>query len=156
MTRRPGPEYHVTVTIHAPLPFVFQWCTDYTAGDASLEGERFERRVLERTKKRIVFEDLDRDRDGWIWKRFTVTLRPPNAWTAESIGNRRQLTLHYGLSDAGDGRTRLDLRWKRRPSLLPTHVPSKATIERDSTAGWRRLARALERDYRQGSGGGPA
>jgi hypothetical protein len=149
MARRSGTGYHVTVTFRAPTEFVFRWCTDYDAGDAALEGETFERRVLSRTARRVVFEDLGRAEDGWVWRHYAVDLHPPRRWHAESVGNRRNLTLDYELTEAGDGRTRLDLRWRRTPGILPRTPPPKATVERDSTAAWRRLGRSLERDYRR-------
>jgi hypothetical protein len=141
----------VTARFRAPMDFVFRWCTDYTPGDAVLEGEKFERRILSRSERQVVFEDIESVGDGWAWKRYTVQLRPPRRWHAVSVGNRRHLTIDYELTEEGPGRTRLDLWWRRRPGVLPVRPPPKATVERDSTRSWRRFAVALEGDYRRAS-----
>jgi hypothetical protein len=149
MPPKMGPEYHVTARFRAPLEFVFRWCTDYTPGDAVLEGETYERRILSRNERQVVFEDVESMDDGWAWKRYTVDLRPPRHWHAVSVGNRRNLTIDYELTEDGPDRTRLDLWWRRRPGVLAVRPPPpKAAVERESTQAWRRFAAALEGDYR--------
>src|SRR5438309_12068066 len=60
----PGPEYRIRVSFRAPIDFVFAWCTDYTPGDAALEKEAYERKIIERTSRSVVFEDLEESKDG--------------------------------------------------------------------------------------------
>ncbi len=145
-----GPELHVSVEIRAPRDFVFAWCTDFDPNDAALEKESYHRRVLEKGPRRVVFEDLDEGPSGWYWARHVVSLRPPSRWHSESIGNYRDARLDYVLTSLGPERTRLDLRWRRRPTAIAPRPPSKATIERGSTRGWKHYAAALEREYRAG------
>lgn len=147
--RWPGPAYHVTADFQAPLPFVFRWCTDYQPEDNRLEKEEYARKIIERTSTRIVYEDLFEADDGWRWARHVVTLHPPDRWHSESVGNYRTATLDYVLAELANGKTHLDLRWRRRPTALPRKTPSKAEIERSSTTGWRNYGKALERDYRR-------
>jgi hypothetical protein len=151
--RLPGPELHIRAEFRAPLPFVYAWCTDFDAGDAEREKEHYTRRVLERTPRRVVFEDLADGDEGWVWSRHVVTLRPPNAWHSESFGSHREASLDYVLTPLSPGRTRLDLRWRRRPTTRTRTRRSKSAIERESTAGWRHFARALERDYQRSRSG---
>ena len=143
------PEYRVRVTFRAPLDFAFAWCTDYTPKDAALEGESYRRKVVERSGRRIVFEDLEEVKDGWVWSRDTVTLRPPNRWHMEGVGNRRDVTADYLLTTLTDGRTQLELRWRRHSNVPVAKPLTKAQREAGMLASWTRFARAMERDYRR-------
>jgi hypothetical protein len=148
--RWPGPEYHVSAVFRAPLPYVFSWCTDYDAHDDRREKDRYTRKVIERTPRRVVFEDLVDSDQGWNWARHVVTLQPPDRWHSDSVGTHRTLTIDYVLTPLSGERTRLDLRWKRRRTPLATTKVSKQAIEKSTTAAWRHFARELERDYRRG------
>src|SRR3989454_5298561 len=147
-SRWPGPVSHIRVSSRAPIDFVFAWCTDYTPGDAALEKEAYERKIIERTSRSVVFEDLEESTDGWDWSRAVVSLRPPNRWHMNGIGNNRDVVADYVLSSLPDGRTRLDLRWKRRPHG-PDAKLTKAEREASSTRAWKRFASALEADYKR-------
>ena len=144
----PGPEYRIRVSFRAPIDFVFAWCTDYTPGDAALEKETYQRKIIERTPRAVVFEDLEESKDGWDWSRAVVSLRPPNRWHMDGMGNNRDVVADYVLSSLPDGRTRLDLRWKRRPHG-PDAKLTKAEREASSTRAWKRFASALEADYKR-------
>lgn len=148
----PGPEYHVRAEFRAPILFVFRWCTDFRPNDDRLEGETYERRVIRRTPRRVIFEDLsDAGNGGWSWVRHDVALDPPRGWHSESLGSHRAASIDYRLSELGPERTRLDLVWRRRPTRLAGRSPPKARIERETTRSWRHFAHALERDYRRAS-----
>lgn len=144
-----SPEYRIRVAFRVPLDFAFAWCTDFTPEDASLEGESYERKIIERTPRRVVFEDLEESETGWIWKRDVVALRPPNRWHMESTGNRRDVTADYVLSSLPEGRTQLELRWRRRPTVLEATKLTKAQREASTLLAWKRFAAAMERDYRR-------
>jgi hypothetical protein len=147
--RWPGPEFHVSAEFDAPMPYVFAWCTDFDPADDRREKDRYHRKVIERTARRVVFEDLvDSDR-GWNWARHVVTLRPPNRWHSESVGSHREATIDYLLTALPGDRTRLDLRWRRRPTALATTRVSRRSIERSTTQSWRNFARSLKKDYRK-------
>lgn len=145
-----SPEYRIRVTFGVPLDFAFAWCTDFTPMDARLEGESYERKIIEHAPRRVVFEDLEGSETGWIWSRDVVTLRPPNRWHMEGSGNRREVIADYVLSSLPDGRTQLELRWKRRPTVPEAKPLTKAGREASTTRAWKRFAAAMERDYRQG------
>src|SRR2546430_156324 len=144
----PGPEYRVRVSFRAPIDFVFAWCTDYTPGDAALEKEAYERKIIERTSRSVVLEDLKEPRGGGVGGGGVVARRPPNRWHMNGIGNNRDVVADYVLSSLPDGRTRLDLRWKRRPHG-PDAKLTKAEREASSTRAWKRFALALEADYKR-------
>lgn len=146
-TKWVGPEYHASVSFRAPLDFVFAWCTDYTPEDAGLEKEKYERKIIERTPRRVVFEDLEESKSGWDWGRAVVSLRPPNRWHMDAVGNNRDVVADYVLSPLPDGRTRLDLRWKRRPKVPDVKRRTTAEREASATRAWKFFATALERDY---------
>jgi hypothetical protein len=149
-SRRRGasPEYRIRVSFGVPLDFAFAWCTDYTSEDSSLEGESYQRKIIERTPDRVIFEDLEETEDGWVWGRDVVTLLPPNRWHMDGVGNRRDVTADYVLSPLPDGRTGFDLRWRRRPKVPETKKLTKAEREASAMRAWKRFAVAMERDYR--------
>ena len=137
------------VAFRAPLPYAFSWCTDYTPGDAKLEGEHYQRKVVRRNRRQVIFEDIEEGPHGWYWATHDVELQPPDRWHMESSGNHVQVVADYQLTTLPDGRTQLDLWWRRRPGLLEFTSRPKAEAERSSTRGWQRFARALEQDYRK-------
>jgi len=149
--RRPGwgKELHARAEFRAPLEFVFAWCTDFDPHDARREGDAYERRILLRQRRRVVFEDLAESKEGWIWVRQDVSLHPPDHWHAESVGNRRDASIDYRLTRISPERTRLDLRWRRRPTGIVRGGPSPRAIEKATEASWRVFARSLERDFRR-------
>ena len=144
-----GPEYRITATFRVPLDFAFAWCTDYTQDDAGLEGEAYQRKIIERSARRVVFEDLEEMPDGWSWGRDVVTLRPPNRWHMDGVGNRRDVTADYLLTSLPDGRTQLELRWRRRPTMPGTKQLTKAQREESARVAWKRFGAAMERDHRR-------
>ncbi len=142
-----GP-YWIDVSFRVPLDFAFAWCTDYTPQDASLEGEAYERKIIERSPRRVIFEDLEETKDGWAWSRDVVALHPPNRWHMDGVGNRRDVTADYLLSSLPDGRTQLDLRWRRRPKGPDAAKLTTAQREADTLRAWKRFGVAMERDHR--------
>lgn len=140
--------YRYRITFRAPRPFVFRWCTDYSPTDPRLEGESYERRVLERSKGRVIYEDLEETSHGWSWARHVVTLRPPYHWHSDSVGNYRRYRLNYDLKDLGNGRTELEFEGRRSLSLLPGRHPTTRAFDASMERTWRRFRRELEREYR--------
>jgi len=143
---------HIKTDFKAPLSFVFSWCTDFSTSDPKLEKEKYARRIIEKTRSRIVFEDLQDMKDGWSWQRATVTLIPPDRWHMDNIGNRRDVTADYVLSRLPRDQTELDLRWKVRPKTAAVAKITKNERERSVEDMWRKFAEVLERDYRRTGG----
>lgn len=148
MAARPRATYRYRISFDAPAPFVFRWCTDYSPEDAKLEGEAYTRRVLHRSRRKVVYEDLEPTPDGWFWARHVVELEPPRRWHSESIGNYREYSLDYTLGTLPSGRTEMRFVGVRRPVGLGRANPSAAEFARTMDLTWRKFRRQLERDYR--------
>jgi hypothetical protein len=149
-TRWPSPKYEVRHVFRAPLPFVYRWCTDYTPADPKHESEKYDRRILARSARQVVYEDLSDTADGgWAWARHVVRLYPPHRWHSESVGSHRTISLDYRLSRLPGGRTQLVLTGRRRPTALGSKNPTKSNWERSVAETWRRFGRVLERDFRK-------
>ncbi len=140
--------YQVRSTFRAPLPYVFRWCTDYTAKDGQYSGEGYLRRILSRSDRRVVFEDLFDTKQGWIWVHRDVRLRPPDRWHADSVGSDRILSVDYHLASLAGGRTRLTIDARRRPYGIGKANPPKAVWQRNVAGNWERLRLLLEQEYR--------
>jgi len=148
MPRWPPPEYRFECEFDAPRAFVFRWCTDYRPDDGRLAGERYDRRVLRRSRSEVVFEDLWWEQDGWRWRHNRVRLYPATRWHAESTANFRTASIDYRLVDLPGGRTRLVFRMRRRPTELYPEQPTAGAMRRELTQMWARYGRQLARDYR--------
>jgi len=146
--RWPGPRYQVKVRFDAPLNFVYGWCTDYTPNDARLEGERFERRILRRSPRQVVYEDLEEMDGGWFWTRHYVRLQPPHRWHSDTVGSHRAYLLDYTLSKLPGDRTELTLTARRSPYGVGGPNPPKIEWERSVRKSWISFRRHLEKDYR--------
>jgi len=145
----PGPEYHIAVVLPAPLAFCYRWCTDFAPDDAALEGESYERKIISRTRRRVVFEDVEETPEGWDWARYDVTLTPPAGWQMRRVGNHAHVIGDYRLTALPHDRTRFELTWRRRPALFDFHRAPKRERERATIAAWNRFGRAIGRDYRK-------
>jgi hypothetical protein len=143
----PNPRYSVRLALRVPLGYAYRWCTDFRPDDALREGMAFERRILRRSARRVVFEDLWWKPDGWRWRRHEVTLFPPDRWHSDSVGNERDAANDYCLTAVSDDRTRLEIRVRRRPASRAPAQPSKRSFEAELLKEWRGFARALEMDF---------
>jgi len=149
MTAWPPPVYRLRQEFDAPRSFVFRWCTDYRPDDAARAGEEYERRILARSAREVVYEDLWSEKDGWRWRRYRVTLSPPDRWHAESVGNVREATIDYRLTELAGARTALDLELRRRPVSERFPQPPRRAMEAELRALWGNYAAALEKEFRR-------
>jgi hypothetical protein len=150
----PGPTFRMRVTLHAPRAFVYSWCTEFSPDDPKLEGESYDRRLVERRRGRVIFEDLEWTPDGWNLQRTVVNLRPPDRWSTVVTSSRVDVQAEYVLTPVRAGGTRLEITWRRRPKGRGGPRLSKARRERSALASWRRFSRALSADYRRSQGAG--
>jgi hypothetical protein len=148
-SRWPGPHYELQVEFDAPVDFVYKWCTDYTPQDGKFEGEDYSRRIVRRSAREVVYEDLSDSPEGWFWARHIVRLMAPNHWHSNSVGSHRMYSLDYRLTKLPGNRTRLTMSARRRQYGIGGKNPPKATWVRDSSRGWKNFRKALERDYRK-------
>ncbi|HTT73168.1 MAG TPA: hypothetical protein VMG99_03340 [Thermoplasmata archaeon] len=148
MPRGPPPAHGFRAEFDLPGDLEFAGCTDYRPDDALRAGERYERRLLDRTPRGMAFEDLAWTRGGGRWRRTSVETFPPNRWHAESIGHVRQASLDDRLGSLPGGRTRPDRGMRHRPTALYPDQPPRAQAERELAHLGRNLARAMARDHR--------
>ena len=148
--RAPVRRYEFRTVLRAPLPFAFRWCTDYSEADPSLEGAHHRRKIVRRSRREVIYEDLEETREGWVWRRTTVAVRPPNRWTARSEGNHRNWILDYTLRPLPDGTSELLWRGERHALPLGGPNPTPAAMLEEMRTIWGRFGRALATEYRAG------
>ena len=137
--------FHVSKTIHAPLRFVYEWCTDYRETDPQITGSKSKRRILLRTKHRVVYM-LSYPSRGKIKTGINVvTLHPPDAWHLDFVGDEDDETGDYTLTSLGARKTRLDMKFTERYKMKD--APSKAQDAKNVHEVWGKYVPALERDY---------
>jgi hypothetical protein len=139
----------VTKTINAPLRYVFNWCTDFREDDPALTNSNGTRKILEKTKKRVVYAQLDPQEDGTqkIGVDY-VTLKPPNSWHLEYFGEDDNELGEYKLTSLGKSKTKLTMIFKESWKLekVPTIEEQVASTSRS----WDQFVAALEQDYNSG------
>jgi hypothetical protein len=151
MVARPPLLYEIQQIFRAPLPYVYRWLTNYTSQDLALEKEDYQRKIIKKSSRRVIFEDLTDRKTGWEWYRSDVTLYPPNRWHAELTGNGPTWSLDYRLSTISPNQTlvTIRLRIRRRPGVRGEVIPSKAEAEGELRGFWKNFALSLNRDYRK-------
>ena len=137
--------YHISKTIHAPLRFVYDWCTDYRESDPRITGSKYKRKILMKTKHRVVYVSSYRNRSEMRSAVDVVTLHPPNAWHLDFIGDEDDETGDYALSSLGPRKTKLNMTFTAHYKIV--NAPSKAQDAKQTREVWNKYAAALERDY---------
>lgn len=130
--------------IHAPIGFVYEWCTDYREDDYRITRSKSRRRFLERTRRRVIY--ITKEKGKPVSSASIVTLHPSNAWHVNSIGDDRDIVGDYHLRKLGGKRTRLDIvfRIKRKSAK----APSKSEFLKHINEIWDKYVERLEKDYR--------
>ncbi len=140
--------YEIREVFRVPLDFAYRWCTDFRPDDGERSKEGNARQILRKGRRTVVYEDLYPSDHGWMWSRQTVTLRPPDRWTAVADGNYRRWKLVYTLRPLSEGRTEFSLRGERRPVHLGTRNPSRRSMHAEFHRMWGNFGRAMEADFR--------
>ncbi len=139
----------VTKTINAPLRYVYNWCTDFREDDPALTNSTGTRKILEKTKKRVVYAQLDPQTDGSqkIGVDY-VTLKPPSSWHLEFFGEDDNEIGDYKLTSLGKNKTKLTMTFKESWKLVkpPTLDEQIASTSRS----WDQFVAALEKEYNSG------
>jgi hypothetical protein len=139
----------VTKTINAPLRYVFNWCTDFREDDPALTNSKGSRKILEKTKKRVVYAQLDPQEDGTqkIGVDY-VTLKSPNSWHLEYFGEDDNEIGDYKLTSLGKSKTKLTMVFKESWKL--EKVPTIEEQVESTSRTWDKYVAALEQDYNSG------
>ena len=140
-----GHIFHVSKTIHAPLRFVYGWCTDYRESDTRITGSKSKRKILLKTKGRVIYVMSYPSRGKVRSGVDVVTLHPPNSWHLDFIGDEDDETGDYVLTSLGGRKTRLDMTFKER--YKTSNAPSKAQDVKHTHEIWDKYIASLEKDY---------
>jgi hypothetical protein len=132
--------------IDAPPDFVYDWCTDYREDDNRITGSKSRRRILEKTRLRVIYTTREKGTKS-LGAASIVTLHPSDSWHVDSIGDQRDTFGDYRLTKLGRGRTRLNIVFKiKRKSRA---APNKSKFLRHLDEIWNKYVETLEKDYRR-------
>jgi hypothetical protein len=137
--------YHISKVIDAPLRFVYNWCVDFREDDPAIWGSKTKRIILQKTKRRVIYMSTYRGRGRAVSAVRIVTLRPPNAWHLDSVGQENDEIGDYHLASLGPRKTRLDIRFKVKYKIA--NAPTKEKDAMLTNKIWDKYIAALERDY---------
>jgi hypothetical protein len=141
----------VSLVIHAPSRYVYDWCTDYRSDDgrfsSRLPHPRF--RVIRISPRRVLRIRVSQGsgRDPAIAVDM-VRLNPPRSWHLDQIDETDRQSLDYRVSPVGRARTRLQLLVTER--LVTPEFPNREALRAQVAKTWARFAAAIEADYRAG------
>ena len=137
--------YHITKTIHAPLKFVYEWCTDYREDDNQITQSKTLFKILQKTKQRVIYlRTIERDGKTMIGVKM-VTLRPSKAWYLDQVGEDEDVIGTYKLTRLGPEKTRLEMAFTETYKV--TDAPTKEEDRNDTDKMWDRYVAALQKDY---------
>jgi hypothetical protein len=136
--------YEASKVFHAPLDFVYAWCTDFREDDPKMVGSSNRRHILERTKKRVVWA-VEKKGKPLTDPIRVVWLAPPDSWHLETCGDGSEVG-DYKLTAVGPSKTRLDMKFLVTYSKKD-EVETKESWNKDTKNHWDSYARHLEKDY---------
>ena len=139
----------VSLEIHAPSRYVYDWCTDYRSDDGRFSNGRASFRVIQISPRRVVRIRVSRGsgRDPRIAVEL-VGLNPPHSWHLDQIDETDRQSLDYRVSAVGRARTRLQLLSTER--WVTPEFPTREALRAQIAETWTKFAAALEADYRAG------
>lgn len=137
--------FRVSKIINAPLGFVFRWCTDFREDDPKITGSKTKRTILQKTAKRVIYVSTFRRGKHAKLGVNIVTLKPPNAWHLDFVGEEEDEIGHYKLAKLGSRRTRLDMKFTEKYKIK--NAPTKEQDTRHVNEIWNKYVPALESDY---------
>ena len=138
---------HVSKTIHAPLRFVYDWCTDYRETDPKITKSKSNRKILMRTEHRVIYTESYRSRGKPRTAVDVVTLYPPKAWHLDFVSDEDDEVGDYVLSSTGPRKTRLDMTFTE--SYKVAQAPSKAQYASHVSQVSDKYVEALQKEYRR-------
>lgn len=143
--------FRLSKTIEAPLPFVYDWLTDYRTDDATLFSAKLHQsfRVVKLSPRRTMRIRITPapGSDPKIAVDL-VRLSPPDRWHTDQIDEDDLEAVDYRLTAQGAKRTRLSI-WITERWLNPRH-PSHALMARQAHEVWDRYVAQIEARYRSG------
>jgi hypothetical protein len=135
----------VSRKINAPLSFVYAWWTDFSEGDPKITGQKRRLIILERRANRIIMSVRYTSHGRILTAARIVTLKPPNAWHLDWIGDEDEETGDYQLRRLGARKTGLHATFKVR--YRNRKPPPKSAFLKHINELWDKYVAALETDY---------
>lgn len=141
--------FSVTVSriIRAPLAFAYAWCTDFREDDSQISGQQRRVAILERTPSRFIMSTKSESHGRTVTAARIVTLKPPNAWHLDWIGDEHDETADYKLAQVDTGTTRLNMAFKVHHKTSTAQTKRMFVDEVNSV--WDKYVAALENDYQK-------
>jgi len=137
----------VSKTINAPPKYVYEWCTDFREDDGKITGSKSQRKILEKTKKRVIYVQTYKGADGEQKVAVNiVTLRPPNSWHLDYFGEEDDETGDYVVKSLGKDKAKLDMVFKEKWKDM-AKIPSIEEQTKQTNKVWDKYVEALEKDY---------
>jgi hypothetical protein len=127
---------------------VYDWCTDFREDDYRITSSKARRKILEKTKDRVIYTSRYKSHGRTKKAVNIVSLRPPNAWHLDFIGDEDNETGDYRLTRLGPQKTRLDMVFTEK--YKTRNPPSKADDLSHTNEVWDKYVVALMKDYRRG------
>ena len=137
--------FHISKIIHAPLPFVYNWCTDYRESDPRITGSKARRKILLKTVRRVIYTSAYRSGGKPKTAVNVITLHPLKWWHLDFIGDEDDETGDYKLTRLGPRKTRLGMNFIEHYKMRKP--PTKAQDVKHTHDVWNKYVAALERDY---------
>ena len=140
--------YHVSKVCNAPLKFVYDWLTDYREDDNLITGSKKQFKILQKTKRRVIYLSTY-EREGKTMSAVKmVTLRPPKAWHLDQVGEEEDVIGSYKLTRVGPRKTKLDMTFTEKYKI--SDAPTKEEDRNHTDQMWDKFVAALEKDYGSG------
>ncbi len=134
----------LTKKIQAPLPFVFDWCTDFREDDSQLVGSTSKKTILEKTSEKVVYVTEMANQGRVLKTNSVVTLTPPDKWHLDAVGDDKDYTGNYQLfAEGNDTRLEMSFDYSFKTEPVPTNEEKTA----GNNSFWDKIIVALERDY---------
>jgi hypothetical protein len=136
--------------VHASLPYVFRWCTDYREDDDRLTESiyHYRAKIVLREPARLVRlitvpgRSRSRNTDVEI-----ISLLPPDRWRLVKLSFTDDETGSYRLTRQGRALTSIEMRFRRmwKVGKLPDQERYRALFNQV----WDRYVEVMEADYRK-------
>jgi len=148
MTKPLGFTVRISRRIKAPLSFVYAWCTDFREDDPQISGLKRRIVILEKTRRRYIMSVRSKSHGRIVTAARIVSLKPPNSWHLDWIGDEHRETGDYRLTRLSGSATRLSMTFKVR-NENPGASNEAAFVKEVNALMWDKYAAALESDYRK-------
>jgi hypothetical protein len=135
----------VSKIVNVPLPFVYNWCTDYRPDDSKLTGSKTRRVILNTTSQQVIYLEMFR-RNGKLMSAVNiVSLRAPTRWHLDYVGQDADETGEYRLTRKGPKKTKLEMHFNVKYKI--PGAPTKSEDIKQTNRVWDQYIKALESDY---------